>query len=198
MRHFSVELLKESPSPALRTCAGLAQVQVMMFILNKYIKLGSKYRPLIHSSPSVTFVQPYMARELFAAGFVSCWVQLSEASQNQLLQSLNNAFLSPNIPPEILAAILNLVCLLLRIVRWLVSKSCCDSALSQCSGVQAEFMEQDEKKLNIDIRTLGGLAEKVSNELVLEKSRCVLSAVRHVTSASVVGFQAGFIGVLTA
>ncbi len=26
MRHFSVELLKESPSPALRACAALAQV----------------------------------------------------------------------------------------------------------------------------------------------------------------------------
>ena len=28
MRHFSVELLKESPSRPLRTCAGLAQLQV--------------------------------------------------------------------------------------------------------------------------------------------------------------------------
>lgn len=30
MRHFSIELLKESPSPALRTCARLAQVQVLL------------------------------------------------------------------------------------------------------------------------------------------------------------------------
>jgi hypothetical protein len=50
MRHFSVELLKESPSPALRTCAGLAQLQ------------------------------PHVARELFAAGFVSCWSELSTVS----------------------------------------------------------------------------------------------------------------------
>jgi FKBP12-rapamycin complex-associated protein len=28
MRHFSIALLKESPSPALRTCARLAQLQV--------------------------------------------------------------------------------------------------------------------------------------------------------------------------
>lgn len=28
MRHFSIELLRESPSPALRTCARLAQSQV--------------------------------------------------------------------------------------------------------------------------------------------------------------------------
>ncbi|XP_044490228.1 serine/threonine-protein kinase TOR-like isoform X2 [Mangifera indica] len=102
MRHFSIELLKESPSPALRTCARLAQVQ------------------------------PFLGRELFAAGFVSCWSQLHEASQKQLVRSLEMAFSSPNIPPEILATLLNL----------------------------AEFMEHDEKPLPIDIRLLGALAEK--------------------------------------
>ncbi|KAG0576661.1 hypothetical protein KC19_5G097200 [Ceratodon purpureus] len=102
MRHFSVELLKESPSRPLRTCAGLAQLQ------------------------------PFVARELFAAGFVSCWSQLNLQHQEQLVRSLVNAFSSPNIPPEILATLLNL----------------------------AEFMEHDEKPLPIDIRTLGQLAEK--------------------------------------
>ncbi|KAJ4716092.1 Serine/threonine-protein kinase TOR [Melia azedarach] len=102
MRHFSIELLKESPSPALRTCARLAQLQ------------------------------PFVGRELFAAGFVSCWSQLSENSQKQLVRSLEMAFSSPNIPPEILATLLNL----------------------------AEFMEHDEKPLPIDIRLLGALAEK--------------------------------------
>ncbi|XP_010245613.1 PREDICTED: serine/threonine-protein kinase TOR isoform X2 [Nelumbo nucifera] len=102
MRHFSIELLKESPSPALRTCARLAQLQ------------------------------PFVGRELFAAGFVSCWAQLNESSQQQLVRSLEMAFSSPNIPPEILATLLNL----------------------------AEFMEHDEKHLPIDIRLLGALAEK--------------------------------------
>ncbi|KAA8545737.1 hypothetical protein F0562_020812 [Nyssa sinensis] len=102
MRHFSIELLKESPSPALRTCARLAQLQ------------------------------PFVGRELFAAGFVSCWSQLNETSQKQLVRSLEMAFSSPNIPPEILATLLNL----------------------------AEFMEHDEKHLPIDIRLLGALAEK--------------------------------------
>ncbi|EEF44131.1 fkbp-rapamycin associated protein, putative [Ricinus communis] len=102
MRHFSIELLKESPSPALRTCARLAQLQ------------------------------PFLGRELFAAGFVSCWAQLNEGSQKQLVRSLEMAFSSPNIPPEILATLLNL----------------------------AEFMEHDEKPLPIDIRLLGALAEK--------------------------------------
>ncbi|GAB2292090.1 hypothetical protein Dimus_026338 [Dionaea muscipula] len=102
MRHFSIELLRESPSPALRTCARLAQSQ------------------------------PFVGRELFAAGFVSCWAQLNETSQRQLVRNLETAFSSPNIPPEILATLLNL----------------------------AEFMEHDERPLPIDIRLLGALAEK--------------------------------------
>ncbi|XP_073283360.1 serine/threonine-protein kinase TOR-like [Primulina huaijiensis] len=103
MRHFSIELLKESPSPALRTCAKLAQLQ------------------------------PFVGRELFAAGFVSCWSQMNETIQRQLVRSLEMAFSSPNIPPEILATLLNL----------------------------AEFMEHDERHpLPIDIRLLGALAEK--------------------------------------
>ncbi|KAK4401785.1 Serine/threonine-protein kinase TOR [Sesamum angolense] len=92
MRHFSIELLKESPSPALRTCAKLAQLQLV----------------------------------LLAAG------QLNEHCQKQLVRSLEMAFSSPNIPPEILATLLNL----------------------------AEFMEHDERPLPIDIRLLGALAEK--------------------------------------
>ncbi|XP_038982974.1 serine/threonine-protein kinase TOR isoform X1 [Phoenix dactylifera] len=102
MRHFSIELLKESPSPALRTCARLAQLQ------------------------------PSVGRELFAAGFASCWAHMNETSQEQLVRNLKTAFSSQNIPPEILATLLNL----------------------------AEFMEHDEKPLPIDTRLLGALAEK--------------------------------------
>lgn len=51
MRHFSLELLRESPSPALRACHSLAQVQ------------------------------PAMARELFPAAFVSCWSELDAPLQ---------------------------------------------------------------------------------------------------------------------
>ncbi|GLC61314.1 hypothetical protein PLESTB_001742500 [Pleodorina starrii] len=102
MRNFSVELLKESPSPALRACHGLAQVH------------------------------PSMARELFAAGFVSCWADLDPALQEQLVRSLEAALASPTIPPETVTALLNL----------------------------AEFMEHDDKRLPLDTRTLGALAEK--------------------------------------
>jgi FKBP12-rapamycin complex-associated protein len=73
-----------------------------------------------------------VARELFAAGFVSCWSELSDTFQEQLVRSLEAAFASPTIPPEIISTLLNL----------------------------AEFMEHDEKPLPVDIRTLGALAEK--------------------------------------
>ncbi|PNH00404.1 Serine/threonine-protein kinase TOR, partial [Tetrabaena socialis] len=102
MRNFSVELLKESPSPALRACFGLAQVH------------------------------PTMARELFAAGFVSCWAELDAPLQEQLVRSLEAALASPTIPPETVTSLLNL----------------------------AEFMEHDDKRLPLDTRTLGALAEK--------------------------------------
>ncbi|XP_024523697.1 serine/threonine-protein kinase TOR, partial [Selaginella moellendorffii] len=78
MRHFSLELLKESPSPALRTCAPLAQRQ------------------------------PHVARELFAVAFVSCWSQLNDSYKKQLVRSLNYALTSPNIPSDILGTLLNL------------------------------------------------------------------------------------------
>lgn len=107
MRHFSIQLLKESPSPALRTCARLAQLQVSLDIC------------IIHWSMDVFFflsdyhfhfvLQPFIGRELFAAGFVSCWAQLNEATQRHMVRNLEMAFSSPHIPPEILATLLNLV-----------------------------------------------------------------------------------------
>jgi phosphatidylinositol kinase/protein kinase (PI-3 family) len=101
-RIFSIELLKESPSPALRACSTLAQ----------------KYHPL--------------ARELFNAAFVSCWTELHDMAQDDLVRSLEFAFKAPSIPADLLQTLLNL----------------------------AEFMEHDSKPLPIDISTLGLLAEK--------------------------------------
>lgn len=73
-----------------------------------------------------------MARELFSVGFVSCWLEIDEASQRELVRSLEAALVSPSIPPEIVTALLNL----------------------------AEFMEHNERPLPLDSRTLGALAEK--------------------------------------
>ncbi|EYE96697.1 phosphatidylinositol 3-kinase tor2 [Aspergillus ruber CBS 135680] len=102
IRRFSVELLKESPSPALRACASLAGI----------------YQPL--------------ARDLFNAAFASCWTELYDQYQEELVRSIEKALTSLNIPPEILQILLNL----------------------------AEFMEHDDKALPIDIRTLGKYAAK--------------------------------------
>ena len=105
MRHFSIELLKQSPSPALRTCARLAQLQVKG-ILSSILEFL-----VLACASNCMLVQPFVGRELFAAGFVSCWTQLSESSQKHLVRNLEMAFSAPNIPPEILATLLNLVCL---------------------------------------------------------------------------------------
>ncbi|RKP27125.1 armadillo-type protein [Syncephalis pseudoplumigaleata] len=100
LRKLSVELLKESPSHALRACAALANM----------------YQPL--------------ARELFNAGFISCWTVLYDQFQDELVKSIETALLSSNIPSEILQTLLNL----------------------------SEFMEHDDKALPINIRTLGARA----------------------------------------
>jgi FKBP12-rapamycin complex-associated protein len=76
IRRLSVQLLKESSSHALRACAGLANV----------------YYPL--------------ARELFNTGFVSCWGELYDQFQDELVRSLEIAIKSPTIPPEILKILL--------------------------------------------------------------------------------------------
>lgn len=78
MRRFSVELLKESPSPALRACAGLAGM----------------YQPL--------------ARDLFNAAFISCYTELYTPYQDECVRAIEMAITSSHIPPEILQILLNL------------------------------------------------------------------------------------------
>ena len=102
MRRFSVELLRESPQQALRACTPLASV----------------YSPI--------------AKSLFNSAFVSCWTELYDQFQEELVRSIETALTSPHIPPEILQVLLNL----------------------------AEFMEHDDKALPIDVRTLGKYAAK--------------------------------------
>ncbi|KAI9050994.1 hypothetical protein LZ554_005104 [Drepanopeziza brunnea f. sp. 'monogermtubi'] len=97
MRRFSVTVLTESPNQALRACAGLASI----------------YPPL--------------ARELFNSAFVSCWGDLFETYQDDLIQNIETAIRSPHVTPDLLGILLNL----------------------------AEFMEHDDKALPIDIRVLG-------------------------------------------
>lgn len=79
IRRFSIQLIKESPSQALRACAGLASV----------------YYPL--------------TRELFNAAFASIWSELFTQHQEDLIHSLCVALSSPQNPPEIHQTLLNLV-----------------------------------------------------------------------------------------
>ena len=78
MRRFSVELLNESPSHALRACATVAEL----------------HTPL--------------AKDLFNSAFASCWPELFDHYQEGLLKSFETALASPQIPPEILQVLLNL------------------------------------------------------------------------------------------
>ncbi|KAF8004447.1 hypothetical protein HF325_001895 [Metschnikowia pulcherrima] len=75
---LSKELLKQSPSHAIRACAGLA----------------SDYHPL--------------AKDLFNSSFASCWSELYSQHQEELIESLCIALSAPNNPPEIHQILLNL------------------------------------------------------------------------------------------
>ncbi|CAG5108662.1 Similar to Mtor: Serine/threonine-protein kinase mTOR (Rattus norvegicus), partial [Cotesia congregata] len=77
LKSLSIGLLKESPSPALRSCWALAQ----------------------------TYSQ--LPRDLFNAAFVSCWTELNETYRAELIQTLQQALMVPDIP-EITQTILNL------------------------------------------------------------------------------------------
>ncbi|KAL7287805.1 hypothetical protein TKK_0018180 [Trichogramma kaykai] len=77
LRSLSIGLLKESPSPALRSCWALAQ----------------------------TYSQ--LPRDLFNAAFVSCWSELDDAHRIELVATLQQALLVPDLP-EISQTILNL------------------------------------------------------------------------------------------
>eukprot|EP00985_Skeletonema_marinoi_P034756 scaffold44750_cov204-Skeletonema_marinoi.AAC.1 len=80
LRRFSVQLLREAPSPALRACAELAQA----------------YQPL--------------ARELFSAAFACCWVELDDHYRSSLIFSMETVFQADasQISHEILQLLLNL------------------------------------------------------------------------------------------
>mmetsp|Transcript_21493 Transcript_21493/g.52973 ORF Transcript_21493/g.52973 Transcript_21493/m.52973 type:complete len:3171 (+) Transcript_21493:99-9611(+) len=102
MRRLGIQLLREAPSPSLRAAASLANA----------------YQPL--------------ARELFSAGFVCCWKELSQPYRANLVHCLETAFVA-DVSPEILQTLLNL----------------------------AEFMEHDPSGgLPIDIPILAELALK--------------------------------------
>ncbi|GFN76929.1 mechanistic target of rapamycin (serine/threonine kinase) [Plakobranchus ocellatus] len=68
LRKLSIELLKESPSPALRSCLVLAQTYTGL------------------------------ARDLFNSAFLACWTELTELQQDEVIASLEKTLVSQEIP----------------------------------------------------------------------------------------------------
>lgn len=77
-RRLSVEFLKQSPSPSMRACAGIA------------------------------VVSPNLARDLFNPSFYSVWTHLYDQYKEDLIGNIQNAMASQNIPPEVLQTLLTL------------------------------------------------------------------------------------------
>lgn len=102
IHRLSVEFMKESPSHALRACMSLVDIH------------------------------PPLAKELFNAAFLSCWSELYDQYQEDLVRSIEFAITSNHAPSELVHRLLNL----------------------------AEFMEHEEKPLPIEHRTLGEYAMK--------------------------------------
>jgi len=100
MRRLSVELLRDSPDATLRACASVAHT----------------HQPL--------------ARDLFNAAFLSCWIRLSDEERAQLVKVLKIALRHPMTPPDVLHALLNL----------------------------AEFMDHHNRALPIDVHQMAMFA----------------------------------------
>jgi serine/threonine-protein kinase mTOR len=49
-----------------------------------------------------------LAKELFSVAFLSCWLHLFDPYQDFLAKSLEQALRSPNLPPDVMQALLNL------------------------------------------------------------------------------------------
>jgi hypothetical protein len=78
MRRVSVELLRQSPSPSLRSCSGIAEV---------------------HQA---------LAKELFNTAFLATWPELQDTTYDHIMLCIESALMSPLLPPEILQTLLNL------------------------------------------------------------------------------------------
>ncbi|KAF8817420.1 phosphatidylinositol 3-kinase [Phlegmacium glaucopus] len=102
MHRLGVEFMKESPSHALRACMSLVDIH------------------------------PPLAKELFNAAFLSCWGELYDQYQEDLVRAIEFAITSTTAPSDLIHRLLNL----------------------------AEFMEHEEKPLPIEHRTLGEYAMK--------------------------------------
>ncbi|KAJ9469159.1 Target of rapamycin [Diplonema papillatum] len=78
LRRLSLELVRESPSPAIRACGNLAQVNLSV------------------------------SKLLFNTAFVSCYIYLKQPQKGSLLSAVVASINSPTVPPDVLQQLLNL------------------------------------------------------------------------------------------
>ncbi|EJD41220.1 atypical/PIKK/FRAP protein kinase [Auricularia subglabra TFB-10046 SS5] len=103
-RRICIDFVKESPSPALRACAMLLE-------------------------PTVPVAKD-LAKELFNVAFLSCWIELYEDIQEDLVAAIEVAIRHPQIPIDVAMGLLNL----------------------------AEFMEHQDRQLPIENCVFGDCA----------------------------------------
>ncbi|KAJ1922433.1 phosphatidylinositol kinase- protein kinase tor1 [Tieghemiomyces parasiticus] len=84
----------------------------------------------LRSCSTLATQYPPLARDLFNVGFMTMWLATGETDQGQLVTAMHTALRNPEAPNEIVQAVLNL----------------------------AEFMEHDDKAIQIDIRSLAEYA----------------------------------------
>uniref|UniRef100_A0ACB8EEN2 Uncharacterized protein n=1 Tax=Sphaerodactylus townsendi TaxID=933632 RepID=A0ACB8EEN2_9SAUR len=97
LRRLSLELLKDSSSPSLRSCWALAQAYNPMARMTSQRKPLGEDAKLYHSGE----------KDLFNAAFVSCWSELNEDQQDELIRSIELALTSQDIA-EVTQTLLNL------------------------------------------------------------------------------------------
>lgn len=135
-RKFSIELLKESPSPALRACSSLVTLPYAL------------------------------SKELFNVSFSSCWDELSTDSQYVIIDSLCTALSSRENPSDIHQSLLSLVEYMERNGKSLpiATKKLGDYAQSNNSYAKALYYKELEFKDGFDPNIIESLMN-INNKL---------------------------------
>eukprot|EP01083_Nonionella_stella_P006217 18090_1 len=128
LKSLQVELLKQSPNAALRLCAPLAQ----------------KHYPL--------------SAQLFSGGFLSCWSELEDFLQDELIRCISTAFHGAlrnpgSVPNEVLLTLLNLMEFMDRQGEALPVIEQNLGAVAEISHSYAKALYYKEKEFRLDAKT---------------------------------------------
>ncbi|KAJ1988065.1 phosphatidylinositol kinase- protein kinase tor1 [Coemansia spiralis] len=153
LNNLFVELLQQSPSPALRACSTNLAVKI-----------------------------PKLINELFNIAFVSCWTVLSEQNQQELAKSLEIVAANPNAPSEILQTILSLADFMERDGKKLpIDIKIIGNYASRCHALAKELRyKETEWVLGASYDTIEKLIELNQNLNLNDSAIGMLSYVRAV------------------